>query len=309
MKLLSNKGESGQALILALILLLIGSLMLPPLLALASTGLKTSQVYEQKTDELFAADTGVEDALWKIIKHDESLDDLVYGDPYSYPLGTEEEPAQVNGLPVNVTVTKLSLIEGLSGEEYDPDSPHGDWGEFEIPSGQVTRDYDEGWVEYNCDMTFTYTGAGNRQLETVGAFFAPFPGMDLIGDPYSIVYTPVITSDGLDGLDGIPEIKIASGGFSFIWKWYEHLGPTFSTDESGAVSFTFKIHDPDWSYSDCFLWATFKEGDISYVTDAPGLYKWLIEATAGNTIIRSVVIEDTGAISILTWEIDPGPLE
>jgi len=300
MKLLSNKGESGQALILALVLLLIGGLMLPPLLALASTGLKSSQVYERKTDELFAADSGVEDALWKIIKHDESLDDLEYGDPYPYPL-----PQQVNSLPVNVTITKLSLIEGLSEEEYKPDSPHEGWGGFEIPSGQVTRDYDEGWVEYNCDMTFTYTGVGNRQLETIGAFFAPYPGMDLIEGPYDIVYTLVITSSFLK--DGTPETKIASGGFSFIWKWHEHLGPIFASGNTGAVSFKFKIHDPDWSYSDCFLWATFKEQDISYVTDAPGLCKWLIEAEAGDTTIRSVVIEDEdiGAVSILTREIDP----
>ena len=297
MKLLSKR-ESGQALILALVLLLIGSLMLPPLLALASTGLKSSQVYERKTDELFAADSGVEDALWKII--DESLDDLECGDPYPYIL------PQVNGLPVNVTITKLSLIEGLSEEEYNPDSPHEGWGEFEIPSGQVTRDYDEGWVEYNCDMTFTYTGVGNRQLETIGAFFAPFPGMDLIGYPYAITYTPVMTAYGLE--DGSPETKIASGGFSFIWKWHEHYGPIFNPlppDDTGAVSFKFKIHDPDWSHSDCFLWATFKEQDISYVTDAPGLYKWLIEAEAGNTTVRSVVLEDTGAVSILTREIDP----
>jgi len=297
MKLLSNKGESGQALILALILMLIGSLMLPPLLALASTGLKTSQVYEQKTGELFAADSGVEDALWKIM-HDESLDALAYDDPYLYPL-----PQQVNGLPVNVTITKLSLIEGLiSEEEYTPDSPHGDWGEFEIPPEQVTRDYDEGWVEYNCDMALTYAGAGNRQLETIGAFFAPFPGMDLIEGPYDIIYTPVITSVSL--LDGSPETKIASGGFSFIWEWHEHYGPIFTPDDTGAVSFKFKILDPDWSYSDCFLWATFKEQDVSYVTNAPGLYKWLIEATAGDTTVRSVLIEDTGAVSILTREID-----
>ena len=296
MKLLS-KGESGQALILALVLLLIGGLMIPPLLALASTGLKTSQVYEQKTGELFAADSGVEDAIWKIV-HDGSLDALAYYDPYLYTL-----PQQVNDLSVNVTVTKLSLIEGLiSEEEYSPDSPHSDWGDLEIPPEQVTRDYDEGWVEYNCDMALTYAGVGNRQLETFGAFFAPFPGMDLIEGPLDIVYTPVITSDNLQ--DGTPEINIASGGFSFIWKWHEHYGPVFTTtDNTGSISFKFKIHDPDWSYSGCFLWATFKEQDVSYVTNAPGIYKWLIEATAGGTTVRSVVIEDTGAVTILTREI------
>jgi len=297
MKLLSKR-ESGQALILVLVLLLIGGLMLPSLLALASTGLKSSQVYEQKTDEFYASISGVEDALWKIMNG--SLDELAYDVPDPYTL-----PQQVNGLPVHVVVTRLSLIEGISGEEYNPDSPHEGWGEFAIPSEQVT--HDEGWVEYNCDMTFTYSGAGNRQLETIGVFFAPYPGdMNLIEGPYDIDYTPVITSDFLEG---IPETKIASGGFAFIWKWQEHLGPRFYTNDTGSVSFTFKIHDPDWSYSDSFLWATFKEQDISYVTDTPGLYRWLIEATAGDTTVRSVAIGDTGGVSVLTWEIDPDPLE
>lgn len=305
MKLLSKR-ESGQALILVLVLLLIGGLTLPPLLALANTGLKSSQVYEQKTDELYTADAGVEDAIWKIIKDDPSLYGLEYDDP-PYPYTQE-----INGLLVNVEVTKLSLVEGLiSEEEYKPDSPHEDWGEFEIPSKQVTRDYDEGWVEYYCDMTFTYApddpdpeDPSQRQLVTVGAFFAPFPG-DMNLSPYAIVYTHVITSAYLE--DGVPETKIASGGFAFIWRWQENpcRGPIFSADDTGAVSFKFKIHDPDWSHSDCFLWATFKEQDVSYVTNAPGLYKWLIEATAGNTTVRSVIIEDIGALSILTWEIDP----
>ncbi len=288
MKLLSKR-ESGQALILVLVLLLIGGLTLPPLLALANTGLKSSQVYEQKTDELYAADAGVEDALWKIIKRDASLDD-------PYPLAQ-----QVNSLPVNVTVTKLSLIEGLlSEEEYQPDQPHEGCGEFAPLVPQVIQD--EAWVEYYCDMTFTYTGGGNRELVTMGAFFAPFPGgEDLIDDPYGITYTSVMTSAVLE--DGSPETKVASGGFSFIWRWED--GPKFSNYDTGAVSFKFKIRDPYWSYSDCFLWVTLKEQDISYVTNIPGLYKWLIEATAGDTTVRSVIIEDIGALSILTWEIDP----
>ncbi|GAI96632.1 unnamed protein product, partial [marine sediment metagenome] len=120
-----------------------------------------------------------------------------------------------------------------------------------------------------------------------------------------IVYTPVMTSAYLE--DGSPETKITSGGFSFIWRWGKTppLGPIFGPDDTGSVSFKVKIDDPDWSYSNCFLWATFKEQDVSYVTNAPGLYKWLIEATAGDTTVRSVVIEDFEALSILTWEIDP----
>jgi len=298
-----SKRESGQAFILVLILLLIGGLMFPPLLGFVSTGLKAGQLCEQKTDELYAADTGVEDAIYNMLYPEaplyDSLRGLVENEAHSYTLTQE-----VNSLSVNVTATKLSLVEGLlSEEEYKPDQPHEGWGGFEAPEEQVIRDYDEGWVEYSCNVTFSYNGT-NRQLVTMGTFFAPFPGnKNLIEGPYDIAYTPVMTSADLE--DGSPETKVASGGFSFIWRWGETppRGPIFNYD-TGAVSFKFKILNPDWSYSDCFLWATFKQQDISYVTNAPGLYKWLIEATAGDTRVRSVVIEDIGALSILTWEID-----
>ena len=47
-----------------------------------------------------------------------------------------------------------------------------------------------------------------------------------------------------------------------------------------------------------------KEQDISYVTNAPDSYKWLIEATAEDTEVRSGVLDLLGALSIITWEID-----
>ena len=54
------KVEKGQALILVLVLLLIGGLLITPLLAYMSTGLKVGrEVYEEKMDRFYAADSGV----------------------------------------------------------------------------------------------------------------------------------------------------------------------------------------------------------------------------------------------------------
>jgi len=65
------KDEKGQAMVLALILLLIGGLICAPLLAYMGTGLIVGEVYEKKADELYAADAGFEDAIWKIDHKDE----------------------------------------------------------------------------------------------------------------------------------------------------------------------------------------------------------------------------------------------
>lgn len=297
MKLLRkiNRDEKGQAFILVLILLLLGGLIIAPLLTFMNTGVRAGQTHEENMNEVYAADTGVEDAMYRIIKDDASLQDLDDNDSHSYSL-----PNSVNILPVNVTVTKLSLIQGLLGEdEYKLNRPHEDWVQFDIPPDMVNRNYDEDWVEYYCELTFYYDGVGNRRVETVGAFFAPVPGDEsLIDGPYDEIAIPVMTFDYLESV----EIKTACGGFAFIWRWPHNLGPLFDKDNrDGTLTFKFKIHDADWDYSIGFVWATFKEQDISYVTNAD-FYKWLIEATAGNTTVRSALIDNDGALSILTWE-------
>jgi hypothetical protein len=70
MKMIMNglvRDEKGAGVLaLVLVLLVVGGLVLTPLLGLMGTGLISGQVYEKKTDELYAADAGVEDAIWKI---------------------------------------------------------------------------------------------------------------------------------------------------------------------------------------------------------------------------------------------------
>jgi cytoskeletal protein CcmA (bactofilin family) len=68
--------ENGKVLILVLILLVVGGLILTPLLGLMSTGLVAGQVYEKKTDELYAADAGVENGIWHL-QQGGSVDDIL----------------------------------------------------------------------------------------------------------------------------------------------------------------------------------------------------------------------------------------
>jgi hypothetical protein len=64
--------EKGQALLLAIILLLVGGLIVAPLLAYMGTGILTGEVYETRTAELYAADAGVENAVQRISGNDSS---------------------------------------------------------------------------------------------------------------------------------------------------------------------------------------------------------------------------------------------
>lgn len=310
MKLLRkiHKKESGQVLILVLILLLLGGLIIAPLLGFMSTGLKAGQVFEENMDEIYAADAGVEDAIYNIITpgapHYDELQGLDEGDPFpSYTL------TDINGLQVTVNITKLSILSALLTEnELDKikfDQPHADWIDFTIPEEEIVRDYDEGWVEYTCYITIDYDGGGQCTLESVGAFFSRFTGdQSLVEGPYGYEGTEFGEMDFAGLLDDSPEVKFSSGGFAFIWRW-EISPPAIQFDADLGFSFKFKVYDPDWAYSLYFVWSTLTRQDISFATNAPNLYKWLIEAEAGNTTVQSAMLEEFGVVNILTWEVNP----
>ena len=114
------KDEKGAALALALVLLVVGGLILTPLLGLMSTGLLAGQAYERHTDRLYAADAGVEDAIWRI-----QTNSLTFNaNNYSYP-----NPLNVNGKNVSVVVYR-----------YDWDPTCGENFTYQILSTVITDD-------------------------------------------------------------------------------------------------------------------------------------------------------------------------
>jgi hypothetical protein len=102
------RDEKGQALVLVLILLLIGGLISAPLLSYMGTGLNTGQIYEKRTDELYSADAGVEDAVWKIQNQDGYLPCNPTGPPRNYTI------TDVNGKTVEVTITAEYSVNNLT---------------------------------------------------------------------------------------------------------------------------------------------------------------------------------------------------
>jgi hypothetical protein len=79
-KMLRN--ERGQALVLVLILLLVGSLIIAPLLAFMGTGLKAGITHEEKMDEFYAADSGISDGFWQVKRDQLETKFASYTPPY-----------------------------------------------------------------------------------------------------------------------------------------------------------------------------------------------------------------------------------
>jgi len=99
------RDEKGASLVMVLILLLISGLIIGPLLSYMGTGLITGEVYETRTNELYAADAGVEDAIWKIQNNEGNLP-CSPGHSWSYNI------ADVNGKSLQIS------IEYLDGGTY-----------------------------------------------------------------------------------------------------------------------------------------------------------------------------------------------
>jgi Flp pilus assembly pilin Flp len=108
--------ETGQALIMVLVLLLLGSLTLMPVMAHVGTALKTGSVYEGKGDELYAADSGIEDAIWQIkydrlgvICNDPPYDTYDFNTVWSYNLSE-----LINDLTVNVSIQNVWIPKDVT---------------------------------------------------------------------------------------------------------------------------------------------------------------------------------------------------
>jgi hypothetical protein len=285
--------ETGQILILSLIFMLFGSLTLVPLLKLTFTELETSQMYKSRTYDTYACDSAIDDAAQKLIKMSPPLDTLEIGGSYTYTTDT------INNRTPEVTITKLSLLTSLLGdEEYKIDQPHLGWLNMSLPVEETVRNYEENWVEYSCNISFNYDGTGDRFIKSIGAYFSPATSANITG-PYDEAPIPIITFDNLESV----EEKITAGGFAYIYRWIKNEGPVLSaSNPTGSLNFKFKVYDADWEPATIFAWATFKEQDVSVIVSSQ-MVKWLIEASVGDISIRAEVLRDLEGIDILSWEL------
>jgi hypothetical protein len=119
-----KRGERGYVYILVLIFLLVGALMIPPLLEFMKTGVGSGRIFEQETEELYACDAGVDDALWQI-KYENlpiiftDYDEYDYDSTWSYDLAesVNEETVSVEiqnmWVPKDITPLSKSRMRGI----------------------------------------------------------------------------------------------------------------------------------------------------------------------------------------------------
>lgn len=101
-----NKQQKGQILIITMIVVALCSLIVVPLVNYMGTGLRAVNVYHKNTNELYAADTGIQYAMWKI-KYDSQINtDRSSGTYQIYPPYTLPD-ANHNTVSVQVSANWL----------------------------------------------------------------------------------------------------------------------------------------------------------------------------------------------------------
>jgi hypothetical protein len=267
MKRIFNKfrgGEKGQALILALILMLLGGLIIAPLLAYMGTGIKVGkEVHEERMAELYAADAGIEDGVWNIMQ------------PPGIPEnGTWTHNITVNGKNVTVTISSqqsamvdffvnLGILLNKNGT-YNKATPHSDWLVIYTPieSSTLPGVYD------TYRVTVYYSQDNPRTVVSTGFWIQGYDGnteaipyeggiggkdstvdIDLNGNGQidsdeHIATKPLIDDNKSYNSPGVypyPSRITDFMGNAFIWEWNKD-GPTLPQKEKVGK---------DWVYYRC----------------------------------------------------------
>jgi hypothetical protein len=206
------RDEKGAVLIMVLVLLVVGGLILTPLLGLMSTGLLSGQVYENKMKEYYAADAGIEDALWKI-QHGIDIPQA----PDGYNLTVNDKYVWVT---VDAPDTTQFLVDML-GLDKEKNWVARDW----MVIGNIPE-------AGKAEITINWTGEGNGFLENVGIWMSGI---------CSYVEGQPIPSDDIRATNSsynLTQISY-SNGTAFIWKWTDK-GPQFDKDHrSSHLTFVF----------------------------------------------------------------------
>ncbi len=134
---------------IVLVMMVMGSLLILPSINYVSTSLKTGGMIEEKIKGLYAAEVGVEDALWKI------KNDTPPFSPYQI--------TGINGMLVDVTIDG---IDTLVGEELGESGGHEEW---LVITKSTTYDSETGIYSY--DMSLSNNGSGNIKILKILIYF------------------------------------------------------------------------------------------------------------------------------------------
>ena len=280
-----RKGEKGQALPIVLILLVVGGLLVAPCLNYASTSLFASQMVKKNVRGIYAADAGIEDALWKL-KNDPPAPDF-------YPL-----PEPVNQMQVAIETDDMGEYALYNGELVEARQHY----DYLAVDGEAVWDEDEEAYKYTITVTWQpWSGYPTIHLEEIGARLPT--GYSYQSGSAGDFGGNLSTDEPDDTLDG-------AGAHMLNWE-LPSPEPEVSEEDPTATQ-TFYITgtgEPEGDYA----WVEAGRMDIWVVSEATGtLYRITATATrpgdvepTAKVVADAIFNEATEEISIIVWQINP----
>ncbi|MDO8491918.1 MAG: hypothetical protein Q7T04_07895 [Dehalococcoidia bacterium] len=195
---------------MALIVMALGGLVLAPSLEYVATGVTSAATQRRLTSELYAADAGVEYAMWRI---------------ENGASGGFTDAISVGAIPVDVTASVLTDLP--YGPVLTAGAEHADW------LSVTTEMADLGGGVFSLAIHIQNTGGtGNVKLETIGA-----------GMPEGFSYVAGSSSGFTTGAPGIDGRKLA-------WEFSGSGRPTVNDGQSVTQTFQMSgAGDPQRYYS------------------------------------------------------------
>jgi hypothetical protein len=199
MKLIKKilKTESGGALPMALVLLLLGGLLVVPTLALMTTNLNANRQIDRSNLELYAADAGVEEILWNIQYNP---------DGFTLP----QDDATPTQLPES-TINDRTVDAQISKQANQP---------YKITSTATSADGHsttvECYIDIQADLSWFFDAAITSKEDIIIK-----PGTEVVGD---VVYGGDITYKDRDQIDGElienPDLVTSWPSAAFLSSYY-----------------------------------------------------------------------------------------
>ena len=258
-----------MTLLIVLVMMTVGSLLIVPTLDFISTSINTGEVFEEKLEALYAAEAGVEDALWRMANDEPS------SFPYDYEL------TDINGMTVEVVIEKITTIAGVEIGDF---GVHATWMLIEK---SIT--YDAGIYSYN--ISITNNGAGNMKIEQI-----------LIDFPPGLEYVP--GSTGGDFFNDDPTVVgDATTGITIYWQFDPH--PTIPMTETREHFFELS-GPPDVSGVEghCCIEASRQDEGTVWDTDSNPFTVTAQAKDATGTVITTIRTGfwEGGMTSITCWQ-------
>jgi hypothetical protein len=225
-----KQSQAGQALVLVLVLLALGSVIVTSLLGFIAVGAKTGTVYDKKNAELYAADAGIQDAVWQIRNQQIGTTCPTYNRYDFRNVGWSYDIPPVNSENVHVQLWNMWMFpttivpQPVTQADVTKSQGIATGGKLIVTGNTimpVLTANDGVTTIYEYDVNIAYNpGATDLKINDIGIWFPP--GFSLFPDETG-------HKCSLDGLTGsyantMTEVSLAGNN---CWYWVFPGAPTF----------------------------------------------------------------------------------